>query len=49
MVAQYRKDATDPQWANSEDLKAWKVFMDKYQPGVDQKDSGTDAKDPDCQ
>jgi branched-chain amino acid transport system substrate-binding protein len=41
MVAQYRKDATDPQWANSPDYKAWKAFMDKYQAGVDQKDSGT--------
>jgi branched-chain amino acid transport system substrate-binding protein len=41
MVAQYRKDATDPQWANSADFKAWKAFMDKYMAGVDQKDAGT--------
>jgi branched-chain amino acid transport system substrate-binding protein len=41
MVAQYRKDATDAQWANSADYKAWKAFMDKYMPGVDQKDAGT--------
>jgi branched-chain amino acid transport system substrate-binding protein len=41
MVAQYRKDATDPQWANSPDYLAWKEFMLKYQPGADLKDAGT--------
>jgi branched-chain amino acid transport system substrate-binding protein len=40
LVAQYRKDATDPQWANSPDYVAWKDFMAKYQPGVDVKDAG---------
>jgi branched-chain amino acid transport system substrate-binding protein len=40
MVAQYRKDATDPQWANSPDYLAWKDFMTKYQPAVDMKDAG---------
>jgi len=41
MVAQYRKDATDAQWTDLPDYKAWKAFMDKYQPGVDQKDAST--------
>lgn len=40
MIALYRKDANDPQWAASPDVVAWKAFMAKYQPGVDIKDDG---------
>src|SRR5436190_22211270 len=35
IVAQYRKDTTDAQWANSPDVVAWKAFMAKYMPGGD--------------
>ena len=37
--AAYLKDATDPQWMNDADMKAWNTFMDKYIPGVDKSDS----------
>ena len=30
--AAYLKDATDPQWRNDPDMKAWNAFMDKYCP-----------------
>ncbi len=40
ILALYRKDANDPQWAKSPDVIAWKEFMAKYQPGVDIKDDG---------
>ena len=40
LLALYRKDANDPQWATSTDIVAWKAFMAKYQPGVDIKDDG---------
>jgi branched-chain amino acid transport system substrate-binding protein len=40
IVAQYRKDTTDAQWANSPDVVAWKAFMAKYMPGGDLKDNG---------
>jgi branched-chain amino acid transport system substrate-binding protein len=40
LVAQYRKDATDDQWAASPDIVAWKAFMAKYMPGADLKDAG---------
>jgi branched-chain amino acid transport system substrate-binding protein len=32
LTAQYGKDPTDPQWANSPDFLAWKAFMQKYLP-----------------
>jgi branched-chain amino acid transport system substrate-binding protein len=38
--AAYLKDATDPQWKNDADMKAWNVFMDKYVPGGDKSDAG---------
>ncbi len=38
--AAYLKDATDPQWKNDVDMKAWNAFMDKYIPGGDKSDSG---------
>jgi branched-chain amino acid transport system substrate-binding protein len=40
IIALYRKDANDPQWAASPDVVAWKAFMAKYQPAVDIKDDG---------
>jgi branched-chain amino acid transport system substrate-binding protein len=40
IVAQYRKDATDAQWANAPDVVAWRAFMAKYMPQGDVKDSG---------
>jgi len=38
--AAYLKDATDPQWKNDADMKAWNAFMDKYIPGGDKTDAG---------
>src|SRR5262245_5514229 len=32
LTAQYGKDPTDPQWANSPDFLEWKAFMQKYLP-----------------
>jgi branched-chain amino acid transport system substrate-binding protein len=37
--AAYLKDATDPQWRNDTDMKAWSTFMEKYQPDGDKSDS----------
>jgi branched-chain amino acid transport system substrate-binding protein len=37
--AAYLKDATDPQWNNDADMKAWHAFMDKYLSGSDKTDS----------
>jgi branched-chain amino acid transport system substrate-binding protein len=37
--AAYLKDATDPQWKGSADMKAWNAFMDRYMPGGDRSDS----------
>ena len=36
--AAYLKDATDQQWKNDADMKAWNAFMDKYVPDGDKKD-----------
>ncbi|MGE5129156.1 MAG: ABC transporter substrate-binding protein [Sphingomonadaceae bacterium] len=35
----YLKDATDPQWKDSADMKAWNAWMDKYLPGADKSNS----------
>jgi ABC-type branched-subunit amino acid transport system substrate-binding protein len=35
----YLKEATDPQWANDADMKAWNAWMDKYLPGGDKSSS----------
>ena len=35
----YLKDATDPQWKDSADMKAWNAWMDKYLPGADKANS----------
>jgi branched-chain amino acid transport system substrate-binding protein len=37
--AAYLKDATDPQWKNDADMKAWNAFMDRYMPGADKSDA----------
>jgi branched-chain amino acid transport system substrate-binding protein len=37
--AAYLKDATDPEWKNAEDMKAWNEFMDKYMPNADKSDA----------
>ena len=36
--AAYLKDATDEQWKNDADMKAWNAFMDKHIPNGDKKD-----------
>ncbi len=40
ILALYRKDANDPQWANAPDVAAWKAFMAKYMPNGDIRDDG---------
>jgi branched-chain amino acid transport system substrate-binding protein len=40
ILALYRKDPADPQWASSPDIAAWKAFMAKYMPGADLRDDG---------
>ena len=40
ILALYRKDASDPQWADSADIKAWKAFMAKYMPNANLADDG---------
>jgi branched-chain amino acid transport system substrate-binding protein len=37
--AAYLKDATDAQWKNDADMKAWNAFMDRYLPDGDKSDS----------
>src|SRR3984885_11692760 len=36
--AAYQKDPADPQWKNDPAMKAWNVWMDKYNPRVDKSD-----------
>ena len=38
ILALYRKDATDPQWAKSPDVIAFKAFMAKYMPTANAAD-----------
>jgi branched-chain amino acid transport system substrate-binding protein len=40
ILALYRKDPADPQWANAPDIVAWKAFMAKYMPQADLRDDG---------
>ncbi len=40
IIALYRKDANDPQWANAPDVTAWRAFMAKYMPNADLRDDG---------
>ncbi|MFZ1105987.1 MAG: ABC transporter substrate-binding protein, partial [Hyphomicrobiaceae bacterium] len=35
ILALYRKDPADPQWANAPDIAAWRAFMEKYMPQAD--------------
>jgi ABC-type branched-subunit amino acid transport system substrate-binding protein len=35
----YLKDASDPQWANDEDMKTFRAFADKYMPGANLSDT----------
>jgi branched-chain amino acid transport system substrate-binding protein len=39
ITAVYIKEATDPQWQNDADMKAWNAWMDKYLPGADKTSS----------
>lgn len=34
ITAQYIKDITDPAWAESPDFRAWKAWMEKYNPSA---------------
>jgi branched-chain amino acid transport system substrate-binding protein len=36
--AAYQKDPADPQWRDDPDMKAWNLWMDKYNPHVDKSD-----------
>ena len=36
--AAYQKDPADPQWRDDPKMKAWNVWMDKYNPHVDKSD-----------
>jgi ABC-type branched-subunit amino acid transport system substrate-binding protein len=36
--AAYQKDPADPQWKDDPAMKAWNVWMDKYNPRVDRSD-----------
>ncbi|MFD0609590.1 ABC transporter substrate-binding protein [Bradyrhizobium sp. GCM10027634] len=35
----YIKDPTDPQWKNTDDVKAWNAFLDKYYPEANRTDA----------
>jgi branched-chain amino acid transport system substrate-binding protein len=39
ITAQYLKDPTDKQWDNTEDMKAWVAWMDKWMPGANKADA----------
>ncbi len=36
--AAYQKDPADPQWKDDPAMKAWHVWMDKYNPRIDKSD-----------
>lgn len=36
--AAYQKDPADPQWADDPAMKAWNVWMDKYNPRINRSD-----------
>ena len=38
ITAVYQKDPADPQWHDDPAMKAWNVWMDKYNPHVDKSD-----------
>ena len=39
ITAQYLKDPTDKQWDNTEDMKAWVAWMDKWMAGANKSDA----------
>ncbi len=39
ITAQYLKDPTDKQWVDSEDMKAWVAWMDKWMPQSNKADA----------
>ena len=39
ITAAYVKEANDPQWENDADMKAWREWMAKYNPGVSLDDN----------
>ena len=39
ITAQYLMDPTDKQWDNTDDMKAWVVWMDKWMPGANKADA----------
>src|ERR1700756_5357623 len=38
ITAAYQKDPADPEWRDDPTMKAWNVWMDKYNPHVDNSD-----------
>jgi branched-chain amino acid transport system substrate-binding protein len=36
--AAYQKDPADPQWRNDPEMKAWNIWMDKYNPHINKSD-----------
>jgi len=38
ITAAYQKDPADPEWRDDSAMKAWNVWMDKYNPHVDKSD-----------
>lgn len=38
ITAAYMMDATDRQWGDNEEMKAWNAWMDKYMPGANKAD-----------
>jgi branched-chain amino acid transport system substrate-binding protein len=38
ITAAYMKDPADPQWRDDPAMKAWNVWMDKYNPHIDKSD-----------
>jgi len=39
ITASYLMDATDKQWADNEEMKAWNAWMDKWMPGANKADA----------
>jgi branched-chain amino acid transport system substrate-binding protein len=39
ITAAYLKDATDKQWDNDDEMKAWRAWMDKAMPGANKADA----------
>ena len=39
ITAAYLMDATDKQWDDNAEMKAWSAWMDKYMPGANKADA----------